>query len=337
LTGIAPLRVSLAGGGTDLRSYYLTYSGIVVSFTVDLHIRCRVEPAPGIGVEIRSPGIGCASFEDARSPGEVPEHLEYPVEAVRWLRPGRGIKMELTSDVPPGSGLGSSGCVLVVVLGTLAALAGRPLGPRRLAELAYYIETHRLGSSAGKQDHYAAAYGGLKVYRFRRRRVDVDPLRLPPRVLDAIQGHAMLFSTGKRRRAAPILSSQGQACREGRHAVVDALHARRRLASEMIDALERGAVEEVGGILHRDWLSKRRISEHISSPEIDEAYETALEHGASGGRVVGAGGGGHFLLWVCPEKREGVRGALHRLGFEHVPCRLDGRGFRLEGDGGRRK
>jgi len=310
MTGSAPLRISLGGGGTDLPSYYLRHGGLVVSLTIDKRIHCTLEPD------------GDFSHSEPLNP--------YPAAVVDWLGL-RGLRPAVHSEVAHGTGLGSSGCLLVALVGTALAYLGRRADPRRLAELAYYLETHRLRRRVGKQDHYAAAHGGLRVYRFARRRVDVVPLTVPPQVRRAIEERIVLFSTNIRRDSETILRRQDGACRSRRTETVAALGGRMRLAERMVAAVRAGDMDGIGALLRRDWEFKRAMVPGISSTAIDRAHDTAVQAGARGGRILGAGGGGHLLIWAEPSRRKAVVSALESLGLTHVPVGLDPRGFTLGG------
>jgi len=310
-----PLRISLAGGATDLAAYYEQHEGFVVSTAIDKFAYVIVKERFDDDVYLNYMRKEIVSSVDAI------QH-ELIREAMRITRVDHGVEVTLLSDIPSeGSGLGSSSSFSVGLLNAFYAYRGEQVTAERLAREACEIEIERLGKPIGKQDQYIAAYGGLRALRFRRDGgVDVRPLRLAPSDLREISSRLHLFFTGRTRRSEAILAEQ-KARTPDRSAELDGLKA---LALELEEALEARELDRLGQVLHESWELKRRLASGISDAAIEELYEQARGHGAVGGKICGAGGGG-FLLVDCPPEQR-LRLAKGMASHRELP-------FQLERDG----
>lgn len=317
----APLRISFGGGGTDLEAYYRKYGGLVVSVTITRYCYALAsEPIQG-GIHLTSANLNrWESFPAGASPVATGP-LSLPKAAIELFHPHlvhrAGIGLFLASDVPPGTGLGSSSAMTVALLRALADYTGRMLTTRQTAETACWLEIERLGTPIGKQDQYASAYGGLNRIEFSASGVQVTPLRLPADTRTALARRLMLFSTGITRDSASVLRQQTHDTRTS-PVVVESLHALKSLADEMCAALEREELDRFGGLLHDAWQRKKQLSSRVSSRAIDDWYQCARDEGAIGGKITGAGGGG-FLLLYCPSRRQAaVRRAMSQCGLKEL-------------------
>jgi D-glycero-alpha-D-manno-heptose-7-phosphate kinase len=310
-----PLRVSLAGGGTDLEAYWAERDGFAVSMAIDkfafVIVRERFDDEIALNY----------TRKEIVSKVDSIEH-DLVREAMRMTGVERGVEVTLLSDVPAeGSGLGSSSSFAVGLLNALYAHRGEAVAAERLAREACAIEVERLGKPTGKQDQYVAAYGGLCGLRFRGDgRVDVKRIPIPAEALRALESQLHLFYTGRTRNAHAILREWTRHVPDRR----DVLDAIRALALVLRDELVRGDLHGLGPRLHASWELKRQLAPGISDPSIDAMYELARAHGALGGRLCGAGGGG-FLLVCCPPDRQ-ERLAKGMQDYRRLP-------FRLERDG----
>lgn len=325
----APVRISFGGGGTDLPAYYQQYGGLVVSTTINYYVYTILTPGSPNGVQIISADYRALSqrptCEDLIWNGD----LRLPKAITYYFNLRDGITIFLASQVPPGTGLGSSGSITVSMIKALAFWCGLDLGPAEVAELACFIEIDKMGMPVGKQDQYAAAFGGLNCITFSRDRVTVEPLRIPPETHKALQRELMLFFTGTSRQSSTILRRQNQASQEGDRATVRRLDAIKELGLEIRTALERGDMGAFGDLLHRSWMEKRQLTEGITNPFLDQCYQAARENGALGGKVTGAGGGG-FMMLYCPEQQqEAVTKTLTELGLQRRPFMLDHEGVQV--------
>lgn len=325
----APVRISFGGGGTDIPAYYERYGGFVVSTTINYYVYTILTPGQPDGVQIFSADY--RSFtqrpicEDLIWNGD----LSLPKAIVYYFNIRDGLTIFLASQVPPGTGLGSSGSLAVSMIKALAFWCGLDLGPREVAELACFIEIDKLGMPVGKQDQYAAAFGGLNCYTFLRDEVHVEPLRMPPEARQALEAGIMLFFTGISRQSSTILKRQLEASRHGDPDTIRRLTAIKELGQEIRRALENGDLRTFGELLHRSWLEKRRVTEGITNSQLDRCYEAAREAGALGGKITGAGGGGFLMLYCPPERQNQVTEVLTSLGLQRRPFTFENEGVQI--------
>jgi D-glycero-alpha-D-manno-heptose-7-phosphate kinase len=316
-----PLRVSFVGGGTDLPEFADVHGGAVVSTSIDKWISVFV--ARRFEGDVR---VSYSQTEIVDSARDLQHSLVR--EAMVMCGIPRGVDIATLSDVPSkGTGLGSSSVVTVGVLNALYAFQGIYKTPAALAEEASRIEIEVLGKPIGRQDQYAAALGGLNLIEFLPRGggVVVEPIVTSADTVASLHRSLMMFYTGRQRAADAVLTDQREAVVEG--STTDTLVQMRDLAYEMRDALASGDSAAVGGLLHRNWLLKRGLAQSISDDAIDALYDRARDAGATGGKILGAGGGG-FLLVVAPERQqEKVRAALSDL--REVPFRFSARGSQI--------
>ena len=316
-----PLRVSFVGGGTDVPSFYEEHGGAVVSTSVDKWIHIVV--APRFEGDVRVSYSRTEIVPDASSV----EH-ELVREAMRLTGVPRGVDVMTLADVPSqGTGLGSSSTVTVGLLNALYAFQGVYKSSLQLAEEACHIEIDILGKPIGRQDQYAAAVGGLNFIEFLPNRggVRVEPIVASEDTFRSVQRSLLMFYTGRQRSADGILRGQQAAVEEG--TAVVALQQMRDLALELRERLGAGDADSIGELLHRNWELKRDLTAGISDETVDGWYESALQAGAAGGKVLGAGGGGFLLISAPPDKHDSVRRAVGDL--REVPIRFSTRGSHI--------
>ena len=327
----APVRISFGGGGTDLAAYYARFGGLVVSVALARYCYVVASTPTDGGIRILS-----ADYRSRVSlpPGELPaikQPLALPKAAIVELADQRlratGLDLVLASEVPQGTGLGSSSAMAVALVYALALLRGQPLDRAAVAEAACRIEIERLGMPIGKQDQYASAFGGLNVVEFAADGVCVRPLALPVATLTALGERLLLFSTGQTHNSSDILRQQ-RANTEQKATVIAALHHIKALAHEMRDALLAGELDAFGVLLDRSWREKRRLARTISTSAIDHWYAAARAAGATGGKIAGAGGGGFLLLYVPCAHQQSVRAAMLSCGLRELPVQFDFEGVR---------
>lgn len=302
-----PLRISFAGGGSDLPAFYRHEPGAVVSTAINQYIYITVNKK--FDRQIR------ASYSVTEMVNSVDE-LKHELirEALKMTNLDGGIEITSISDIPSrGTGLGSSSTYTVGLLNALNAHMGRQAGAERLAREACEIEIERCGNPIGKQDQYIAAYGGLQYIQFNPDgSVFVDPIICRPETRRALQQRLLLMYTGLTRSANQILEEQQRNTEENEQQR-QILRAMTSLAQELRATLARDDLDPVGDILHQGWLLKRQLAQQISSEVIDEWYERARRHGALGGKLLGAGGGGFLLLYAGPESHADIIRALPEL------------------------
>jgi len=329
LVARAPVRVSFGGGGSDLPSYYERYGGLVVSATIRYYVYTILTPSNSDDIQVIYTDHQPAAQAGACEGLIWNRDLGLPKAIARHFNIRRGLTIFLASQVPPGTGLGLSGSVAVSMIKALAFSSGLDLGPKEVAELACYIEIDKMQMPVGKQDQYAAAYGGLNCITFSKENVSVEPLCLLPEVRLALEENLMLFFSGVSPHSSSILQRQKQAARKADKVFVRRLGVIKELGLGMRVALESSDLETFGELLHRSWLIKRELVKGITNPLLDRCYEVALVNGALGGKVTGAGGGG-FLMLYCPrDQQKAVTDALGELGVERWPLTLTEEGVQI--------
>lgn len=321
----APLRISFAGGGTDLPAYYERHGGLVLSATISRSVYVLLAAGDYAQVQITSADYRVTSLSSGGAE-TAPASLTLPRAVIEAMGVERGVSIALASDVPPGTGLGSSSATAVALITALAAYQGRAYTPAEVAELAAHVEIVRLGQPIGKQDQYAAAFGGINLFSFDSAGVAITPIPLLPHVQQGLEEHLVLYFTGGTRQAGNILREQRARTAGGNTATLDSLHALKEWVAPMHAALEAGDYARIGALLHESWQLKRRVSSGISTTAIDTAYAAARNAGALGGKVTGAGGGGFLLLLVPPAAQPSVHAALSALGLRRMPFKLAPRG-----------
>jgi D-glycero-alpha-D-manno-heptose-7-phosphate kinase len=321
-----PLRLGLAGGGTDLSPYCDEFGGAVLNTTIDRYAYAFIEPSDDGLVHFIAPDV---EQEEAFPPelealGQAKLQLHAGVvrRMVGQFGGGKLQPMRVTSyvDAPPGSGLGSSSALVVALVEAFTAHLSAPLGPYDVAHVAFEIERIELALAGGKQDQYAATFGGTNFIEFHAAdRVIVNPLRVAPAVLNELETSMVICFTGVSRRSEAIIVEQQRRMNTDAGSVmhgdaIDSLHQLKGDAVEMKQALLRGEIPHMAKILNRSWAAKKRTASGISTGRIEELYDLAFASGAIGGKVSGAGGGGFMMFIVPPDRRIAVVRALNAAG-----------------------
>ena len=313
----SPLRISLGGGGTDLPSYYLEHGGFVISAAINRYVYITLH-------QIFRPEL-IVKYSKMESVERV-DDLKHPIvrEALKLVLGADVSYLEMTSmsDIPAGTGLGSSGSFTTALLTALHTMNSTVLGRHDLAEQACHIEIDRLGEPIGKQDQYIAAYGGVQCFHFGTDgAVNDEPLAASAETLYNLEDNLVLFFTGYTRSASAILQEQDTKSKQKDTGMAQNLHFIKDLGVESRRAFERGDVRKFGEIMHVHWEHKKKRSAGMSNPQIDEWYEAGRTAGAIGGKLIGAGGGG-FLMFYAEDKVR-LREAMRKLGLVEVRVRFD--------------
>jgi D-glycero-alpha-D-manno-heptose-7-phosphate kinase len=306
----APLRLSLAGGGTDMEAYYSKYGGAVVSTTIDKYFYVILTPSDKPNIQVSSSDYQTFYRHRVGDDRSWDGDLRLPKAIINHFGIRTGLSVFLASQVPPGTGLGSSSTVAVALVKAMALLNGERLTRKEVAEIACEIEIGKLGMPIGKQDQYAAAHGGLNFVQFSSDGVTVEPIELAPESLADLEARLLLFYTGRPRDSAKILNEQKRNSERNRATVIEALHVIKATAIAMRQALLDGEIARVGQLLHQSWIAKKQLARGISDPWIDQWYDAAIASGAVGGKIAGAGGGGFLVLYCEPEHHQSVTEAL---------------------------
>ncbi len=325
----APVRISFAGGGTDLPAYYTRHGGAVVSTTIDKYFYVFLNVSAEDAIQITSSDYRTFYRHDADTPLLFDGDLSLPRAILSHFGLTRGVSMFLASEIPPGTGLGSSSTVTVAIIKAVTTARGLFLSKQQIAELACHIEIEKLGMPIGKQDQYAAAFGDLNLIRFARDGTTVEPLRIPPETRRQLERNLLLFFTGATREASSILREQKEASEQSDPRVLDALHAVKGLAFEVKECLERGDLARFGHLLDRAWQSKKKFAAGVSNARLDECYDLARQNGALGGKVTGAGGGGFLMVYCELPQQAAVTQALEAKGLKRMDFRFESEGARV--------
>ena len=321
----APFRLGIAGGGTDVSPYSDLYGGAVLNVTIDRFAHATIRPLDNGRVRFVHINDGCEKEFDAAPQLDIygPLALQCGIynSVVRRFCGGKPLSFELTTqmDVPSGSGLGTSSTLVVAILGAFVEWLKLPLGKYDIAQYAYEIERVDLGMAGGKQDQYAATFGGVNFMEFRDAdRVIVNPLSVPEGVMNEWAMNTVLLYTRKRRESARIIEEQMANVRENKEESLEAMHRVKAEAFRVKDCLLRGDLTRLGEALNTSWTNKKKMAGCISNEFIDSIYETAMKAGASGGKISGAGGGG-FMFFHCPgNSRYAVEAALSKMDIGEI-------------------
>ncbi len=322
----APLRISFAGGGTDVSPFPEREGGLVLNATIDRYAYGMLRPRRDRRIRIESADFGVnLSYGVDESP-IFDGKLDLVKAAIRKLgdTSAPGFDLFLHSNAPPGSGLGSSSSVMVTLVGLLKEFHGLALTDYEIAQLSHQIERVDLGLLGGMQDQYAATFGGFNFVEFGGDRVIVNPLRIAEDVVNELEHNMLLCYTGATRRSDGIIEDQTSRLEAGEQDTLSGLRMQKQLAVDMKNALLRRRLNDFAELLHQAWQYKKQMSPRISNSVIDEAYSEARRAGALGGKVTGAGGGGYMLFYCEFHKKHRVAERLTKMGaqvtefaFEH--------------------
>lgn len=328
----APLRLGLAGGGTDVSPYSDDFGGLVLNATINRFAYATIMPRMDDMVEL----IAADNAVEWRGPAtaslDLVKGLELHVgvynRIVRDYNGGAPLPVQVTthSEAPPGSGLGSSSTMVVALLHAFVEYLQIPLGEYEIAHLAYDIERVELAFAGGKQDQYAAAFGGFNFMEFYKDRVIVNPLRVKQSILAELESALVLFYTGVSRESAKIIQEQTESMKRGNSTSVDAMHRVKQEAIKMKEAILKGDFDNFAESMRLSWESKKLMATSISNAGIDAIYDAAIAAGARAGKVSGAGGGGFMMFIVEPTRRPDVIRALEQFNGQAFTCNFTKQG-----------
>lgn len=321
----APLRLGLAGGGSDVSPYSEMYGGLILNATINLYAYCTIEETTDGLITIMSYDSHC--FRNY----PVTRYLLIDGEAslikgvynriiTDFHLEARSFRVTTYNDAPAGSGLGTSSTMVVCILKAFVEWLGLPLGDYEISRLAYEIERKDLGLSGGKQDQYAAAFGGFNYMEFLQDDlVIVNPLKIKRWIVDELESSMVLYYTGASRSSAAIIDEQKKNTLNGNQTAIEAMHRIKQSAVDMKLALLKGDMTEFAHIIGQAWEDKKKMADVVTNPMIQEAFDVALAAGAKAGKVSGAGGGGFIMFVVDPVGRSKVIEALQLLDGDVIP------------------
>lgn len=318
-----PFRVTLGGGGTDLKSYYSSFGGFILAAAINKYVYITINRRT-------IDNIIWLSYSKIETIDKI-EDIKHELirEALKLMKINSGIEIHSITEVSSGTGLGSSGTFTVGLLNALHAYRRQYVPRKDLAELACKIEIDMLHKPIGKQDQYMATFGGITCLDIDKNgKVKVSPLRIHQDVIDELERNILFFYTGIRRESSYVLNEQNKAAQGRDKKILCAMHAIKALGKEIKVSLEKGRSDRFGKLLDEHWKIKKTISNKISTADIDEWYRFAKKNGALGGKVMGAGGGG-FLMLYCRENKQKLREAFARRGLVEMRCKFDFEGSKI--------
>ncbi|PCJ64302.1 MAG: dehydrogenase [Bacteroidetes bacterium] len=318
----APLRLGLAGGGTDVSPYADLHGGSILNATINMYAHTTIIPTTDGKIRLEAQDMEVVETLDSALFLEPTGKLAllkgvYNRIIKDYVKEPLSFQIYTRVDAPPGSGLGSSSTLVVSILGAFAEWCNIPLGEYDLAHLAYEIERIDLGLAGGRQDQYAATFGGFNFMEFYKDdKVIVNPLRIKQRYAAELEHNLVLFYMGTSRESAKIIEKQTQNISNSNEAAIEATHRLKVQSVRMKESILMGKIDEIGEVMHIGWESKKQMATGISNPEIDKIYDTALQNGATGGKISGAGGGGYFFFYCPRVSRTKLIKSLEPFGVE---------------------
>ena len=328
----APLRIGLAGGGTDVSPYSDVYGGAILNATINLFAYATLIPREDDTVifnAVDKNEIKTTTLQQIETSGELQllqGVAKYIIE--NFDTKITGFELSTFVDAPAGSGLGTSSTLCVAIISAFAEWLNLPLGEYDIAKLAFEIERNYLGMAGGKQDQYAATFGGFNFMEFSGEKVIVNPLRVKQKYINELENNILLYYTSTSRLSSSIIEEQQKNVNSNKDKSIDAMHKLKEQSVMMTEAILTGNLDVIGEILNFGWMFKKQMADGISNTRIDEIYETAIAHGASGGKISGAGGGG-FMIFYCPKNtRYPVMQALKSFGGEFKRFQFEEHGVR---------
>ena len=327
----SPVRISFGGGGTDLPAYFSAFGGGVLSAAIDKYFYTLVSRRDDGRIQVISSDLKVTeTWEDIRETPVDSSRLGIVLSTLKHMDRHFGANLFLASEIPPGTGLGSSASVCVNILKAISEIAHVRLSRHELAATAYTIAHDLLKKPVGKQDEYASAFGGLNYIHFHQDdSVNVEPLLAAPETIQELQDNLMLFFTGISHDSWSILKQQDTNTRAAGGKSLDALHSIKQYGLSMRSALERGDLQSFGNMLDQAWQQKKQVTAGISNERIDHLYDLARKNGAVGGKITGAGGGGFLLLYCETDLQPRVRAAFASEGISEMMFKFDFTGAHL--------
>ncbi|MEM3846476.1 MAG: GHMP kinase [Candidatus Parvarchaeota archaeon] len=327
-----PLRISFGGGGTDVSPYCDEYGGVTLNATIDRYASVTLKPTKNEDIIVKSIDYDLTLNYKINEDFAFNGQLDLVKGVVRIMKEKfdlrEGIEIYVQNDAPPGSGLGSSSAICVALIGAFKELLRLPLTPYDIAELAFKIERIDLGIKGGRQDQYAAAFGGFNFMEFYKDHTIVNPLRLSEDLIDELQYSLVIAYIGGSHEAASILDRQINNVKNRNQNSLEAMHKIKEIAIEMKNTLVMGKLGKFGKLLDKEWMYKKEMAEGITNEKIDKIYESAIKAGALGGKISGAGGGGYMFFFADFDKRYSVIRTLKEYNAEIIDFSFTNHGLR---------
>lgn len=318
----APLRLGLAGGGTDVSPYADLHGGSILNATINMFAHTTIIPTETGKIRLEAQDMEVKEELDSSEYLEPTGPLAllkgvYNRMVKDFIKEPLSFEIYTSVDAPPGSGLGSSSTLVVSIIGAFAEWYNIPLGEYDVAHLAYQIEREDLGLAGGRQDQYAATFGGFNFMEFYKDdKVIVNPLRIKRKYAAELENNLVLFYMGTSRESAKIIDKQTKNISNNDEKALEATHRLKKQSVKMKEVILMGKMDSIGEVMHYGWESKKMMASGITNPEIDAIYETAMKNGATGGKISGAGGGGFFFFYCPNVSRAGLIKSLEPFGVK---------------------
>jgi len=317
LLGISPVRISFAGGGTDMPEYYEKHGGIVITSAINHFTYVIVNKRKDDKLQIFSPDFETHSIAEKMNKLRAKKGTELPVSIIKFLNYRKGMNLILSSDVPPRSGLGSSSSLAVNLINVVSFLKGTKISKSDMADLSHNVARNILKWPLGKQDEYIAAFGGFKKIEFKKDKIKVSTVKTSQKTLKELEKNLLLFFVGSRTTSS-ILTNHISKIKNNDPKTMDSLSNVTTLAYDAYDSIRKSNLTGFGELLDKGWELKKKFSNNVSNPKIDKIYKSALNSGAIGGKLTGAGGGGHLLLYCEKSKQSKVIQKMERFKLKQV-------------------
>ena len=329
LLGASPLRLSFAGGGTDLKEYYENFEGSVVSTAINRFTYVIVTPRQDNSFQVFSSDFQ-VHFKPTRYDNLKPEPgSELVVTVVKSLDYQDGANLMLNSEVAPGSGLGASSSLAVNLIKTISTLKKEKMSNAEIAESAYDIGRNKLNWTIGKQDEYISAFGGFNFIKFNNDKVTVNKISINKNSLLELEKNLLVFYIGKTRNSSNILREQIKLITENNQETLNALHYVKELSEKMYSSLSQSDITKFGELLNIGWESKKKFAKDVTNEYVDKLYNLGIEYGALGGKLTGAGGGGHLLFYCEPSKQKNLIEKMQGQGLKQVQYKFHESGCKV--------
>jgi D-glycero-alpha-D-manno-heptose-7-phosphate kinase len=328
LLGLSPVRLSFAGGGTDMPEFYDDNGGCVVSSTINHFTYVIAHPRSDNYIQIFSPDFQ-AHNKPVKFENLVPRQgTEFPVAFIQYLKYKKGINMMISSDVAPHSGLGSSSSLAVNIVNIISKLQKKNLNLNTVCETAHYVQRNVLKAPLGKQDEYICAFGGFNFITFSKNKIKVNPYSFSKNSVLELEKNLLLFYIGARP-SDNILTTQINRTKSRDLKTITSLKNVKSIAETLHDSLSNDDFTKFGQLLHKGWIQKKNFSDDMTNKKIDTLYEKSLKLGALGGKLTGAGGGGHLLLYCEPNKQKSIIDEMKKNKIKHVPFSFQSEGSKI--------
>lgn len=322
LIGISPVRISFAGGGTDMPEYYEKFGGNVISSAINQFTYTIIHPRDDNSFQAFSPDFQKHYKPTAFNKISIEDGNEIAASVIKYFQYKKGLNIMLFSDVTAGSGLGASSSLAVNLVNILAHLKKENWTKQKIAETAFYVGRKILHWPIGKQDEYISAFGGLNFIKFSKKKISVIPIKMKSSSVNELQKNLLLFSLGYTRNNTKILTNQINHINKKNNLTLNSLSNVKLLAKEMYYSLKNSNLTTFGELLNKGWNEKKKFTSGITNSKIDKIYEKAIACGAIGGKLTGAGGGGHMLFYCEPRNQKSVVKKMTDLGLKQVNFRF---------------